>query len=117
MKMESAINWLEKEEWEQCRKVMDQETFEDFQMLVKSEEIFSVGIPFPAIKIVDVCEDFKTYAKLYKSDFRKIYEQYSHSDYYRELYRILAFTIYGYGNWSNNDRRHKGLPPVRFNQK
>lgn len=31
-------------------------------------------------------------------------------------YKNLAFTFYGYGLWSNNDRRRKGLAPMRWKQ-
>jgi len=32
---------------------------------------------------------------------------------YGEWYRCLAFITYGYGNYSNNDRRRNGLPARR----
>lgn len=113
----NQFNWLEPEEWDACRKHMDQETFEEFQMLVKSEEPFSIGIPLPILTIVDVCEDFKKWGKESVRNFRTVSNSYQNADCYKELYRILAFAIYGYGNWSNNDRRQKGLPAFKFSTK
>jgi hypothetical protein len=110
----NQIEWLEPEEWEMCKVHMDQETFEEFRMFVKVEEPFSVGLPYPIITIVDVCEDFQKWGRYSTEDFRDVYHKYKNADCYKELYRLLAFTIYGYGNWSNNDRRHKGLHPIRF---
>lgn len=111
------MSWLEPEEWESCRKYMDYETFEEFQMFVKAEEPFSVGVPLPIIEIVDVCESrqkWKEWNQINKINLREKSNSYKNHDYYKELYRFLAYTLYGYGNWSNNDRRQKGMKFIRF---
>lgn len=48
---------------------------------------------------------------LFRKDYRKLYHSYNGES--AEWYRCLAFTLYGYGNWSNNDRRMKGLGALR----
>lgn len=45
-------------------------------------------------------------------NYRKRYEDYKGTT-YGEWYRCLAFITYGYGNYSNNDRRRSGLPARR----
>lgn len=106
------IDWLEPDEWEACRKRMDSETFEEFRMYVKAEEPFSVGIPLPVIMIVDYCE--KSRDKFAYKQARKEYEKLQDGDVHKELYRFLAYTIYGYGKWSNNDRRQKGISAIKM---
>jgi len=95
----NEYNWLDKEEWDICEKHMDVDTFEEFKMFVKADEPFSVGIPEPIIKIVDVCEDFHKYRHIYKDDYQQKYNNTDSNDSYKELYKFLAFTLYGYGNW------------------
>jgi len=106
----NEMNWLEPEEWEVCREKMDQETYEEFRMFVKAEEPFSVGVPLPILLILDVCEGEKDYRSI---EIRHRFNATFKHDSHKELYRFLAYAKYGYGNWSNNARRHKGLPLLR----
>lgn len=108
------INWLEAEEWELCRKHMSPETFKEFQMFVKAEEPFAVGVPLPVIEIVEVCESQQKWKEWNRMNLREKSNSYKDDDYYKQLYRFLAYTLYGYGYWSNNHRRQKGLSPIRF---
>ena len=52
---------------------------------------------------------FKFY---YEEDFRETYFAYAPGR-YAEWYRCFAYVLYGFGNWSNNDRRRAGLPALR----
>lgn len=44
--------------------------------------------------------------------FREFYHAYRHKgfDEMAEIIRELAYRVFGEGNWSNNDRKRKGLP-------
>lgn len=104
---------FEEEEYIVCKSKMETQTFT--LLMETCNNYKGEGIPFPLIGIVDVCENEesgKFWARI--TDFKSRYISY-HSD-YGNLYRVLAFTIFGYGNWSNNDRIRKGLRPIRFKQ-
>ena len=84
-----------------------------YECLYKNE---GEGIPFPLIGIIDVCEDKEHWGKFWTriTDFKNDYL--CHKGYYGDLIMVLAYTIFGYGNWSNNDRMRKGLKSIRFKQ-
>lgn len=50
-------------------------------------------------------------------DLRTLYLRHKGGSYVAELHgewvRVIAYEHYGYGNWSNNDRRQRGLPALR----
>lgn len=48
--------------------------------------------------------------------FRQTYYAYRREGFNEvaEIFRELAFRLFGEGNWSNNDRRRKGLTPFSF---
>lgn len=74
------------------------------------------GIPWPLVKIMHYNDAWF----FRKADLRKDYHAYmsqskqhpSHAA-YAQLYKILAFHIYGFGNWSNSDRRRNGKNAIR----
>lgn len=78
------------------------------------------GIPWPKVQI-DMYDEHpwsfvrKSHSKHggYHAIYRAYTEQAGGYSEYAEAYKILAFTIFGYGNWSNNDRRRQGLPAIR----
>ncbi|WP_262176692.1 hypothetical protein [Saccharococcus sp. Marseille-Q5394] len=105
---------FEEEEYILCKSKMEKQTFTILMDACDRNE--GEGIPFPLIGIMDVCEDKAHYGKFWTrlSDFKR--EYLSHNSYYGDLFKVLAYTIFGYGNWSNNDRLRKGLKPIRFKQ-
>lgn len=107
-------NILDEEEYLLCKSKMEKQTFALFMDACNQYE--GEGIPGPIIGITDVCEDKAHWGKFWTriSDFKR--ESLSRTSYYGDLIMVLAFTIFGYGNWSNNDRVRKGLKPVRFKQ-
>lgn len=46
--------------------------------------------------------------------FREAFYAYRHDGFNEvaEIFREIAFRLYGKGNWSNNDRKRRGLTPV-----
>lgn len=107
-------NLFEKEEeYILCKSKMEKQTFTLFMDACNNYK--SEGIPLPFLGIIDVCEDEasgKFWTRI--TDFKSVYLSFTST--YGDLYMVLAFTIFGYGNWSNNDRIRKGLKTIRFKQ-
>ena len=106
-------NLFEEEEYILCKSKIEKQTFT--LLMDACNDYKSEGIPLPLIGIIDVCEDEasgKFWTRL--TDFKSDYISYNST--YGDLFMVLAFTIFGYGNWSNNDRIRKGLKPNRFRQ-
>lgn len=105
---------LEEEEYILCKSKMEKQTFTLF--MDACDKCTGEGIPGPLLGVIDVCEDKEHWGKFWTriSDFKR--ENLSHKGYYADLIMVLAYTIFGYGNWSNNDRIRKGLKPIRFKQ-
>lgn len=108
-------NLFEEEEYQQCKRKMDERVFTRLMDICNTD--IDDGIPLPLLNIIYVVEDMAHWGKFcarISSGFKG--EYLSHPGYYGDLYLVLAYTIYGYGNWSNNDRIRKGLKPIRFKQ-
>jgi hypothetical protein len=91
---------------------MDAKTRELYAAAIKRSES-DPGIPYPQLLLeLNVLRGF-LYTFLYQKDYRQLYRDYAHNPAYADWYRIIAYTLYGYGNWSNNDRRRNGLPARR----
>ncbi len=111
-----------KREWELIQKTADKETLALLEKWIEDNQDYK-GIPFPIMSISHVCENRhfirktetdKRLSSLYFNYKERQAEGNDKSDKaYGQLYRILAFMIFGYGNWSNNDRLRKGLAPIR----
>lgn len=51
------------------------------------------------------------------TDLKKIYFNYKHNDKdIGELIKILTYAVYGKNNWSNNDRKRRGLNAIRIKE-
>jgi hypothetical protein len=66
---------------------------------------------WPELK-TDLILDGPRFRFYYEEDYRETYFAYAPGR-YAEWYRCLSYVLYGYGNWSNNDRRRAGLPALR----
>lgn len=98
------------------RNIMDKSTFMLFDEWCEkwNEDTF----PLPLVELEWLLENYSFWGK--RNSKTNMYRKYSiridRHPLYAELYKIIAFTLYGYGNWSNNHRKLKNLQPVRFKQ-
>lgn len=83
------------------------ELYADLKEAGKNERSTS----WPEIK-TDLALTGPLFKRDYERDYREVYFGYAPGN-YAEWYRCLAYVLYGYGNWSNNDRRRSGLKPLR----
>ena len=93
---------------------LDARTYELFLDVSKEYDISS-GIPFPFLLIEWACEN-KAYLGKRNGDLRTNYQAFMSKGTtgYANLYKVLAFAVFGYGCWSNNDRSRKGLSSIRL---
>lgn len=100
----------------ECKSKMDDKTFElylEWYEKYKKEH----SALWPIGKVEFFCRySMMNREELYDRDYRKVYRRYKEqgSIAYAEAYKVLAFTLYGFGNWSNSDRRRHGLQPLRI---
>jgi hypothetical protein len=96
------------------KSIMDEPTFKLFDEWCEKWD--KDTIPMPLAELKWMLENYRFWSK--HNSKINIYREYSRSvsrhPLYAEMYQILAFTLYGYGNWSNNHRKRNGLQPIRF---
>lgn len=109
-------------EWNDIKQKADKETLALLEKWLEDNQNYK-GVPYPILIIHGaVTNPYFTRKTETDKRFSSLYFNYKErqtegndkeSKAYGELYRIIAFLLYGYGNWSNNDRRRKGLAPIR----
>lgn len=114
--------FFNQDEWDEIKNKADKETFSLLEKWVEDNKDYR-GLPFPILTINAVVtrpyfirkeETDKRFSNLYDNyTLRQVEGSDKENRAYGQLYRIIAFMIYGYGNWSNNARRAKGLAPIR----
>lgn len=119
---EKPNKFFDQDEWDVVKKTADKETFALLEKWVEDNKDYR-GLPFPIITITSMAnhlhfirksETDKRFSSLYENyALRQVEGNDKENKAYGQLYRIIAFMIFGYGNWSNNDRRRKGLAPIR----
>ncbi|BCO16286.1 hypothetical protein_gp233 [Bacillus phage vB_BceM_WH1] len=115
---EKANGFFYEREWLRIKKNVDAETFALLEAWCEEHKDYK-GLPFPIITLCSVGGNNTKFVRKYNRHLYKSYydckQRATDKDRigYAELYRILAFAFYGYGNWSNSDRRRKGLAPIR----
>ena len=99
---------------------MDEETYRMY-LGVAHNSSGRPSIPLP----LALAEAVGSGGYVVQKDCRELYLSYkldadtrlkSVAEHYAECYKLLAFTCYGYGNWSNTDRRRKGLGMLRHHR-
>lgn len=98
------------------RPMMDEPTFELFTDWCRHYQ--EDTMPYPFAMLSWMLDDYGYWGKQIGKEnlYEYYYDALEFDELYALLYKIQAFTLYGYGNWSNNDRKRKGLQPVRFKQ-
>jgi hypothetical protein len=96
--------------------IMDKPTFKLFEEWCEKWQ--EETLPLPLVELEWMLENYSFWSK--RNSRINMYRAYSRSvsrhSLYAEMYQILAFTLYGYGNWSNNARKQRGLQLIRFKQ-
>ena len=108
----SYLGTLEEEDMLLFKSKMDPRTYELFYELVTRDDEYGGMIPWPLIQIETVLTndgECLGEERMYGREVKSKYFGYGgNRSLYAELYRVLGYVIYGYGNLSNNDRKRNG---------
>lgn len=108
----SYLGNLEEDDMLLFKSKMDPKTYELFYELVTREDEYGGMIPWPLLQIEKVLTndgERMDVDRMYGREVKSKYFGYGgNRSLYAELYRVLGYVIYGYGNLSNNDRKRNG---------